>query len=187
MLFDRLTHILPWAGLLFAAGILIHALVATIDEARQWPKRLGLFILANLAGIFLFGAIYIGGGLLVSTLGYTYNDKPLLRLAHLVCLLATYPAAMAAASIFRTRHAAILLGILLAVAVQLWDHGTYLGRMVFDDPALPLNGDFALTNMALILITAILGGDAGLRVTLPSLYRRAAIDASARNVSNDLP
>ena len=174
MLFKRLIPLLPWIGLMFAAGIMVHAIIANIHEANQWPKRLGRFLIAFFTGAVVFGVVYIAGGMLVSTVGYTYNDKPLLRLAHIVCLIGVYPAAMVAASVFRTRHLALLVGIFLTIAVHLWDHGTFLGRMVFDDPALPLNGDFILTNMALMLIGSVLGGEAGLRVTLPGTYLRAA-------------
>jgi hypothetical protein len=174
MLFKRLVTIVPWAAVIFLAGILVHAVAANLPEADQWPRRLLRFIFAVLAGALIFGVIYIAGGLLISTLGYGYNDKPLLRLAHLTCIIGAYPAAMAAAVIFRTRHAALLLGILLMVSVHIWDHGTYLGRMVFSDPGLPLNGDFALTNMALIMITALLGGESGLRAVLPGIYRKAS-------------
>jgi hypothetical protein len=178
MLYKRLITMLPWVGVVFVGGIIFHAIISNLAEAKQWPRRLARFVFAILAGCVIFGVIYIGGGQLVSTLGYTYNDKPLLRLAHLVCLIGAYPAALAAASIFRTRHAALLLGITLTLGVHLWDHGTYLGRMVFDDPAHPLNGDFALTNMALMLIGSILGGEAGLRVTLPGIYKRASCETT---------
>ncbi len=186
MSLGHLKNLLPWAGTIFVIGILIHALISTTGEARQWPMRLARFVFAILAGIVIFGVIYIAGGYLVSLLGYTYNDKPLLRLAHLVCLVGIYPAALVTASLFRTRHAAILLGILLVIAVHLWDHGTYLGHMVFDDPALPLNGDFMLTNMALMLISAILGGETGLRVTLPGAYADASTEADKSELQKSL-
>jgi len=182
MLFKRLMVLVPWAAVIFLAGILVHAVVANLPEADQWPKRLLRFIFSLLAGALIFGVIYVGGGLLISTLGYSYNDKPLLRLAHLTCILGAYPAAMAAGAIFRTRHAALLLGLLATLSVHALDHGTYLGRMVFSDPGLPLNGDFALTNMALIMITALLGGEVGLRVTLPGVYRQASREAVEVNI-----
>ena len=177
MLFKQLMTVVPWAAVIFILGIIVHAVAANRSEAKQWGKRLLRFIFAMVAGGVIFSVIYIAGGLIISTLGYTYNDKPLLRLAHLTCVVAIYPAALAAAAIFRTRHAALVLGLLAVVAVHGLDHGTYLGRMVFSDPALPLNGDFALTNIALMMISALIGGESALRAVLPSLYRQASRDA----------
>jgi hypothetical protein len=168
---------LPLAGGLVFLWILLHALFATASEARQWPRRLGRFLFAILAGSLIFAVIYAAGGLIVSTLGYTYQDKPLLRLAHLVCLLGAYPAGMAPAAIFRTRHVVLIQAILLVLAVHLWDHGTYLGRMVFSDPSIFINGDFSLTNMALMLVSTLMGGEVVLRRTLKQAFRRAQAGA----------
>ena len=168
MLFKRLVAFLPWAAILLFAWVLLHALSATSAEYRQWPRRLARFLFALLAGVVIFALIYLTGGLLISGLGYTFQDKPLLRLAHLICVLSAYPAGMAAGSIFRTKHTTLILGILLALGVHLCDHGSYLGRMVFADSAIPLNGDFSLTNMALMLVTTIIGGEVGLRLGIKS-------------------
>ena len=162
-MFDQLAKILPAAIVIIVAWVMVDALMATRNEWRQWPLRLARFMTAIIAGMFIFALIYLIGGIIVSTLGYTYYDQPLLRLAHLVCILGAYPAGMAAAFIFRTKHASLILGILLVIVVHLFDQGSYLGRMVFDDPAIPLNGDFSLTNMALMLVTTLIGGEVGLK------------------------
>lgn len=154
--------------------IFLHALHSTSYEWRQWPRRLLRFILAIVAGVVIFAVIYVVGGMLVSNFGYTYYDGRLLRLAHLVCILGAYPAGMVSAAVFRTKHASLLLAITLVIIVHLLDRGTYLGRMVFDDPAIALNGDFSLTNMALMLITALIGGEIGLRHSLKGVVTRAS-------------
>jgi hypothetical protein len=161
--------ILPFAIMLLLLWIFLHALNSTSHEMRQWPRRLLRFILAIIAGIVIFSTIYLIGGALVSNLGYTHYDGRLLRLAHLVCILGAYPAGMVTAAIFRTKHSSLILAFSLVIMVHLLDHGTYFGKMVFDDPAIPLNGDFSLTNMALMLISALIGGEVGLRRGLKSV------------------
>ncbi len=164
---------LPIIAVVFVVWLLIQSLLSTSSEYRQWPRRLGRFVLAMLSGFAIFAVIYIAGGMIVGMLGFDYFDKPLLRLAHIVCLLGAYPAGLAAAWIFRTRHAALILGFALVVWVHLLDGSTYLGRMVFSDNAIPLNGDFALTNIALMLVATMLGGEAALRNVLPAASRKA--------------
>lgn len=170
-MFNHIVKILPYATVIIITWIMIDALMVTRNEWRQWPARLARFMAAIIAGMLIFAVLYLVGGIIVSTLGYTYHDQPLLRLAHLVCILGVYPAGMAAALIFRTRHVSLILGILLVIAVHLFDQGSYLGRMVFADPSIPLNGDFSLTNMALMLVTTLIGGEVGLKHGLRAVIK----------------
>jgi len=170
-MYNHLAKILPAAIIIIVGWVMVDALMTTRNEWRQWPARLARFLAAIIAGMLIFALIYIIGGIIVSTLGYTYYDQPLLRLAHLVCILGAYPAGMAAAFIFRTRHASLILGMLLVIVVHLFDQSSYLGRMVFDDPAIPLNGDFSLTNMALMLVTTLIGGEVGLKHGLRAVIK----------------
>jgi hypothetical protein len=173
MVIKRLITMLPIIAIVFVAWLLIQSLLSISDEYRQWPRRLGRFVLAMLSGMAIFAVIYIAGGTIVGRFGFDYFDKPLLRLAHIVCLLGAYPAGLAAAWIFRTKHASLILGFALVAWVHLLDGSTYLGRMVFSDNAIPLNGDFALTNIALMLVATLLGGEAALRKVVPAASREA--------------
>jgi hypothetical protein len=166
MVVQRFITLLPVLAILFVGWLLVQALFSTSRESRQWPRRLARFIIALAGGTVIFAIIYIFGGAIIGTLGYDYQDKPLLRLAHLVCLTGAYPAGLVTAAVFRTKHAALILSFIIVVGVHLLDKFTYLGAMVFSDPAIPLNGDFALTNMALILVGVLLGGETALRKVL---------------------